>query len=237
MEKIDQLLSDYCLQAKQHRRFTWEGDARRTNAAYDQIIRIYNKLKILGPDAQAALLKLAQTDDDPGVRCWAASHSLNFNPGAAVTVLKAVARQKDAGIVAFDADMVLKEWKKGRLRGKHPRARRSTLFGILEFILVTYISMVLTLLYSGSLGGIHTWNNPDTYVLPLLTALFIAFGIFTVFMYWWITPIIYAVMIGGLLLAAKFGQDGQPWGRSIRYIGWSIFGASAIFLTLNLMGI
>src|SRR5262245_25446244 len=52
--------------------------------------------------------------EHPHVRCWAATHLLAPRPGPAVATLESLASQP--GIAAFNAQMVLREWRAGRLR-------------------------------------------------------------------------------------------------------------------------
>jgi len=62
-----------------------------------------------GRDAIAALM----SDEDPHVRLWAARHSLEWAPGAAQSALEQA--RNIGGLLGFEADMTLKEYKKGRL--------------------------------------------------------------------------------------------------------------------------
>lgn len=67
-----------------------------------------------GEEGRMALLDLLN-HPDPHVRTWAAAHSLEFAPDRAEATLNEVA-QSDVGIVSFDAEITLEQWKKGELK-------------------------------------------------------------------------------------------------------------------------
>lgn len=52
-------------------------------------------------------------DPDPHVRCWAAAHGLEWDEEAAVSALQAL--KESGGPCSFDAEMTLREFKKGSL--------------------------------------------------------------------------------------------------------------------------
>ncbi len=53
------------------------------------------------------------TDSDDNVQCWAASHLLQLDDERAEQALEAIAGGDD--IISFGAEMVLREWRAGRL--------------------------------------------------------------------------------------------------------------------------
>ena len=112
MDKIKKLISDYIKYAKEHGNGTENGDYIRTNKAYGKIIETYKEIIKLGEEGQQALLELLK-HNNLSVSGWAATHSLEFAEENAIHTLENNALCK--GIIAFDAKMVLEEWKKGTL--------------------------------------------------------------------------------------------------------------------------
>ena len=84
------------------------------NAAADCVARVYRELRGRGVEAQRLLLPLL-SDERPGVHGWAASHALEFAPVEAEMRLMAIANTEPFPF-GFDAEMVLQEWRAGRLR-------------------------------------------------------------------------------------------------------------------------
>lgn len=89
---------------------TEEGDYKKGNKYYDEIIRIGSFIKSEG--AVNALKRLL-SHSESGVRIWAAGYLLSVDEEAAIKVLDEVA--KSSGIQSLIAETTLKEWKKGNL--------------------------------------------------------------------------------------------------------------------------
>ena len=111
---IDELLATYRAAAAKHGRATQTGAYREANKAYRELIRCATRLRQKGADAQAGWTKLLDDDDD-SVRVWAASHILEFAPDDAARVLRSIANG-NPGPDGLNAEMVLREWKAGRLQ-------------------------------------------------------------------------------------------------------------------------
>ena len=111
-EEKDHLVSDYVAAAAQHRRATREGNSALANRSDDVVAGIYRALREQG-ERERLLPLLA--DADPAVRGWAASHALEFAPERAVPVLAELAAGPPSS-ERLDAQMTLKEWKKGTLK-------------------------------------------------------------------------------------------------------------------------
>ena len=90
-----------------------QGDYKITNKNYYLLIEAYLIIKSYGEEGEKLLIDLFNDEND-SVRCWAATHSLEINESKAIKILKKLKSGK--GIIAFNAEMVLSEWKKGRLK-------------------------------------------------------------------------------------------------------------------------
>jgi hypothetical protein len=86
-------------------------DYRTANEQYDEMEKALHELDDLG--RRDLLLDLLEYDN-AFVRCSAAADTLRIDEERATSVL--VDLSKERGIVGFDAEMILKEWKKGNLR-------------------------------------------------------------------------------------------------------------------------
>jgi hypothetical protein len=86
-------------------------DPKKANKCHDAVHACYKVLRETkeGREAIIRLLKDAQ----PEVRCGAAAHSLQWVPELARPVLEAL--RDSWGPCSFEAEMVLKEYDKGRL--------------------------------------------------------------------------------------------------------------------------
>ena len=73
---------------------------------------VYRELRARGAEAQSALLPLLDHEND-AVKCWAASHALEFAPERGEPVLTRLARGRLA--LAFSARQTLREWRNGNL--------------------------------------------------------------------------------------------------------------------------
>ena len=90
------------------------GNSRTANAQYKRIVAAWKELRGRGEEGRAALLRL-MGNSNPDVRMWAASHVLEFDPGAAKAELERLA-SGPSSLVRFDAEMTLKEWRAGNLK-------------------------------------------------------------------------------------------------------------------------
>lgn len=98
--------------AKAHGEATESGDSDAANASFDRAIAALHDLRRT-PGAERAALSELSGDEDPHVRCWAATHLLPLDEPRAREVLAALA--SGPGIVGFNAKMVLEQWSKGEL--------------------------------------------------------------------------------------------------------------------------
>ena len=109
---IERLTDAYHRAASAHGEATVAGDHKAANRNHDVLAAVYRELRARGASAQKTLLPLMQDPDD-SVRCWAGSHCLEFAPEQAEPVLRALSESR--GILAFNAKMTLREWRKGNL--------------------------------------------------------------------------------------------------------------------------
>jgi hypothetical protein len=99
--------------ARRHGQALARGDSDEANAAYDEKVAVLRQLRST-PDRGCAVLRSLLTHEDPGVRKSAATHLLPLDETAAIAALEEVSRLP--GLIGFDAEMVLREWKAGRLK-------------------------------------------------------------------------------------------------------------------------
>lgn len=93
---------------------TLGGNAQSTNRAHDRVIKALQLLRLYPDQGREALSELAK-DSNNSVRAWAATYLLPLDQERAITVLEDVARN-DESIIGLDAEIVLREWKAGRLK-------------------------------------------------------------------------------------------------------------------------
>jgi Domain of unknown function (DUF2019) len=107
----NKLIKEYIESAISHGEATLKGDFETANKAHDSILKIYNELKI---DDQLQVLKGLLKNENSSVRLWSATHLLAESEAEALETLEDVA--KGDSIIGFNAKMVIKEWKAGRLK-------------------------------------------------------------------------------------------------------------------------
>lgn len=91
---------------------SFRGDADRSNAAYEEMIHALHELDRLTNGDRSFLLSLL-AHPRGGVRVAAATHLLKSHTKEATRCLKELASGK--GMIAFEAETTLAEWKAGRL--------------------------------------------------------------------------------------------------------------------------
>lgn len=113
LKKDDELIANYIGAAKIHCEATNNGNSDAANVAYDTIIETLDELR-KQPDKGHKILSALLNHDDLSVRVWAATHLLPLDEPKAIDSLSVIADK--SGIIAFDAKMVLEEWRLGRLK-------------------------------------------------------------------------------------------------------------------------
>jgi len=112
-KSIEELAAEYAGYAIEHGQATEVGDYKKGNKAHDKLIKIYLQIKEQG-NLVHPLFKEMLYSSDPGIKAWAATHCLKNFPEEAEAALVDVGKTPRS-LVAFSAEMVLKEWKKGTL--------------------------------------------------------------------------------------------------------------------------
>jgi len=100
--------------AREHGLYTVEGDAPATNRAYKKLSLALKELREMPDRGEGFLAGLIQ-NEDLSVVTWAALYLLPSRPEEAVQALQRVAGEGKS-LIAFDAEMTLKEWRAGRLK-------------------------------------------------------------------------------------------------------------------------
>jgi hypothetical protein len=108
---LPQLLETYAAAARTHGEATEKGDHRAANRAADALAVIYAEIRGRGPEARRELLRLVN-HDDPGIRLWSASHTLDLAPATVEPVLEALIPV--GRFLGLSAKVVLEDWRRSR---------------------------------------------------------------------------------------------------------------------------
>ena len=109
-DNIDKALSTFKTLAATQVAATENGDYRKGNKAFKQIIKIIKYLKGLG---RVSELEALLSDSNVGVRMFAAFGLLQTSPDVAVPILKEIAQRE--GIHSLTARTTLEEWESNTL--------------------------------------------------------------------------------------------------------------------------
>ncbi len=109
----EDLVAMYAKAAFEHGLASEVGNYRKANASYDLISAAFRELRRRGAGALELLLPLL-ADERISVRVWAGAHALQFSPEQGTSVLEEIAKGPN-GLHGFNAEMTLKEWRKGNL--------------------------------------------------------------------------------------------------------------------------
>ena len=94
-----------------HGEYTQNGDYKRGNKSHKNII---NANKYISAEHKYEILEPLLEDNNLSVRIWAAYALLHVNTPKAVKALKEIVKN-DSGIMGFNAEMTLDEFKKGNI--------------------------------------------------------------------------------------------------------------------------
>ena len=89
-------------------------DHKRANRCYKKMNDCYQKLKNEGADNLVLNLAPLLRHTDDNVVLWSAMHLLPYKAAEAEEALNKICQGQ--GLLAFDAEMTLKEWRAGRLK-------------------------------------------------------------------------------------------------------------------------
>jgi hypothetical protein len=98
--------------AEEHAAASANGDYKTANRSYDKLVGLLPGLRSSHDQGKESLRRLMKDPSD-AVSLWAATHSLPIAGEDALAILEAIA--KKGGIIGLEAEMVIKEWKAGRL--------------------------------------------------------------------------------------------------------------------------
>ena len=112
MTAQDSLLTAYKNAAERHGKYTQSSNSAKANTAYYELRSILKKLRCQPDRGESFLTELLQ-NHNIAVATWAATHLLPIHEEMAVKKLKFLAAGDD--LIAFDAEIVLDEWRSGRL--------------------------------------------------------------------------------------------------------------------------
>jgi hypothetical protein len=90
------------------------GEPKKANREYDRLHELKNKMRTL-PDRGEAALKRITAHDDLELRMLAAAALLAVDEPYATRVLEEIA-MRSVGTRSFEADMTLKQWRKGAIK-------------------------------------------------------------------------------------------------------------------------
>lgn len=110
INNIDSTLSAFKTAATAQAAATEEGDYKKGNKAFEQIIQI---IKYLNKFERLNELEALLRDSDVGVRMFAAYALLQTSPNIAVPILKEIAKRKD--IHSLTAKTTLEQWESNTL--------------------------------------------------------------------------------------------------------------------------
>jgi hypothetical protein len=100
--------------AKEHGQGIVEGEPQKTNRAFDRVVSAIRDLRKSPDKGEEFLIGLLDEEDLSIVRA-AATYLLPLREVEAVQALEKVARY-GLPLIAFGAEMTLKEWRAGRLK-------------------------------------------------------------------------------------------------------------------------
>jgi hypothetical protein len=111
INSVEEALNLFEQSTLQHTIATETGDYKSGNKAYKSIL---NSIVYLNQNNKVELLVPFVNHSNNGVRVWAASYLLNSNTGLAVKILEEIS--VGLGIISYNAQMTLSEWRKGNLK-------------------------------------------------------------------------------------------------------------------------
>jgi hypothetical protein len=107
----EELIQIYTAAASEHGRASLASDYKTGNPAAKIISNVYAELK---NRKRVTSLEPLLSDSDPSVASWAATHLLPFSAKKATDTLERISKS-NVGIIAFNAKIVLQDWRRGEL--------------------------------------------------------------------------------------------------------------------------
>lgn len=90
------------------------GEPKKANREYDKLHKMKARLRGLPDRGEAALKRIAATEDSE-IQILAAALLLAIDEGFAIQLLERV-RDNDPGLASLTAEMTIREWRKGSIR-------------------------------------------------------------------------------------------------------------------------
>jgi hypothetical protein len=110
---MDKMIEEYISLAIIHGESTLSGDYKRGNKAFFKMEKLVKEIKESDDTIKRQFYSLLQHDND-NVKTWTASYLLGTFESKALQALKEVVK-KSQGIISFNAETTIKEWRKGCL--------------------------------------------------------------------------------------------------------------------------
>lgn len=105
-------LERYVDAAMRHGQATMQSDPDRGNVQHDLLMEALAEMRA-SPYGEEGALTSILGHQDASVRTWAATHLLRLDPDKALPVLHKISALP--GLIGFEAEMVIKQWNKGKL--------------------------------------------------------------------------------------------------------------------------
>ena len=112
MSDINSLTEKYIKYASAHGEYSYEGNSSGANKSYKKLMTTVKSLLLEGPQGESVLLDFL-SHENVSVRLWSATHVLSFDESSALVCLQDICT--GSSFFRFDAQMVIQEWKAGRL--------------------------------------------------------------------------------------------------------------------------
>jgi hypothetical protein len=104
----------YITEATEYGRCSEAADSKKVNAAYHRLAAVLTRLRASSDRGESILVDLVNHSNG-WVRLWAATDLLPLRAELASSALEKLASGRPGGL-RLDAEMVLKEWRAGRLK-------------------------------------------------------------------------------------------------------------------------
>ena len=111
-------LNEYIRAVIEYTSYPWNDNPEIVNSAHDKIIAAFKKLK---KNNELSHLKELINHENKGVVLWASTHLLIVDENLALQNLEKILKEKEQ--YSFSAEMVIREWKSGRLNLEYPNIK------------------------------------------------------------------------------------------------------------------
>ncbi len=110
---VDEIINIYEKSGRLMYDATLSGDYKTNNKEGKKLIKIFKMFEIHNEFGYQCITRLFESDNVV-IKTEAASYclALNYNTEYAVSVLEKIANDSESGIFGFNAEMIIKEWRK-----------------------------------------------------------------------------------------------------------------------------